>query len=274
MTSTHVSAITGVWAWGNSVDPAVDERGRGQADLAPAAIARVARTRGLQRVFLNAPWATNVGPMAVWFSDAVSTLAEAGVAVSVLGGDAGWFDQPHLAATWLTAARATAEVDSVQLDVEPWAGRPEPIDPVLLAEGYLRLIEAVRDAAGSLPIGADLPWWLARTSYGGGTVFDALVAELDSVAIIAFSDTADGSAGILELAGPAVRAAAASGTPFTIGVETDTPEVAGGAQYTFFDEGSAVLEAETAKVRAALKGTPGYQGVTVEHLLAWNTLRP
>lgn len=48
----------------------------------------------------------------------------------------------------------------------------------------------------------------------------------------------------------------------------------GGKQHTFFAQFSAALEGEAAKVRAALAATPGYDGVTVEHLLAWRNLRP
>ena len=268
------SAITGTWAWGNSVDPAVDERGRGQADLAPAAIAAFARQRRLGRVFCNAPWAANTPAMSGWLAATVDGLTGLGVRVAALGGDRGWFDEPALAARWLTDARSAAGFTGVQLDVEPWAGETEPIDPGRLADGYLRLIDAVRAVAGPLLVGADLPWWLARMPLADGTVFDPLVAELDSVAIVAFSDHADGEGGIVDLATPAVRAAEASRTAFSIGVETDRPDVAGGAQYTFFDEGQRVLESEAAKVRRAFSAVVGYEGVTVEHLLAWKNLRP
>jgi hypothetical protein len=105
------------------------------------------------------------------------------------------------------------------------------------------------------------------------TVFDALVAELDAVAILAYADSAGGRGGILELAMPAAHAAAASGTRFTSEVETDIPEIAGGKRYTFYQESRAVLEAETAKVRAVFSALPGYDGVTVEHLHAWKNLR-
>ncbi len=273
-TSSVSSAITGTWAWGNSVDPAVDERGRGQPDLAPDAITAFATGHQLQRVFCNAPWASNTGALATWFSSAVSRLTASGVQVSALGGDRDWFDRPALAARWLRDARETADFRFVQLDVEPWAAQAAPMDPGLLVTGYLRLIDAVRRAAGPIRVGADLPWWLARMPYGNATVFDALVASLDVVAIIAYSDHADGTGGIVELATPAVRAAEASGIPFSIGVETDRPEVAGGAQHTFFDEGKAVLEAESVRVTSAFGATRGYEGVTVEHLLAWKSLRP
>ena len=268
------SAITGTWAWGNSVDPAVDERGRGQADLAPAEIASFARQHHLRRVFCNAPWATHTGAMAGWFSASVDGLTAEGVRVSALGGDRPWFRDPRLAAQWIRDARATAGFPAVQLNVEPWAGKTEPMEPKKLTEGFLRLLDSARSASGALQLGLDLPWWLARMPYQAGTAFDRLVAEIDTVAIVAFSDHAGGEEGIVELATPAVRAAVASGTPFSIGVETDTPDVAGGAQYTFFDEGRAVLEAETVKVRRAFGALPGYEGITVEHLLAWKVLRP
>lgn len=271
--SASASAVTGTRVWGNSVDPALDERGRGQPDLAPKAIADFASGRGLDRVLCNAPWAAHTEPLRTWFADAVAALGQAGVDVAVLGGTPEWFERPALAATWLIDARAAATVAAVHLDVEPWSVGGEP-DPLSLVRGYLRLLEAVRSVAGPLPVGADLPGWLATTPYGRGTAFDALVVELDFVVILAYSDHAEGRGGILERAAPAVRSAVASGTRFSIGVETETPEVAGGKQYTFFEEGSAVLEAETAKVLAALATTPGYAGVTVEHLQAWKRLRP
>lgn len=272
-TPSPASAITGTRAWGNSVDPSLDERGRGQADLAPRAIAGFARSKGLERVFCNAPWATHTEPLRTWFSDAVASLGAAGIDVAVLGGTPEWFDRPALAAAWLTDARATATLSAVHLDVEPWSVSGT-IDPARLVTGYLRMLEAVRSAAGALAVGADLPWWLATVPSGRGTVFDALVAELDSVVILAYSDHADGRGGILDLAAPAVRGAVASQTRFTIGVETDTPAIAGGKQHTFFEEGSAVLEAEATTVRAALASIPGYAGITVEHLSAWKRLRP
>jgi hypothetical protein len=48
--------------------------------------------------------------------------------------------------------------------------------------------------------------------------------------------------------------------------------VAGGSQYTFADKGSAVLEAECAKVRTAYAASALYSGVTVEEYLSWLSL--
>jgi hypothetical protein len=265
------SAISSMWAWGNPIDPALDARGLGQPEFQPAALVAFAQAHGLHSVYLSVPWAANQGEFAVWLPQAVDALHAAGISVSALGGDAGWASQPSLAAQWVSDALATASFDALQFDVEPWAGRPDA-DLDAIVSQYTAMLTAATQAAGDVPIGADLPWWLAAKPHGDGTAFGAIVSHVQSVAIVAFSDHATGSDGIIALAAPAVAEASSAGVPFTIGVETDTPEVAGGAQYTFGDDGSAALERETSLARAHFGGTPGYDGVTVEHLLAWRTL--
>ncbi|MFF1572119.1 hypothetical protein ACFVWR_05185 [Leifsonia sp. NPDC058292] len=265
------SAITSMWAWGNPIDPATDARGRGQAEFEPAALVAFAQAHGLHSVYLSVPWAANQGAFAVWLPEAVSALHAAGIEVSALGGDASWASQPALAAQWVSDALATAPFDAVQFDVEPWAGVPDA-DLGTIVTQYTAMLDAATTAAGDVPIGVDLPWWLAVKPVGSGTAFGAIVAHAQSVAIVAFADHAAGSDGIVALASPAVSEAAAANLPFTVGVETDTPAVAGGAQYTFGDDSAAALETETALVRSAFGATTGYRGVTVEHLSAWRTL--
>jgi hypothetical protein len=268
---TEPSAITTMWAWGNPIDPATDARGLGQPEFEPAALVAFAQEHGLRSVYLSVPWAANQGEFAAWLPEAVDALHAAGISVSALGGDAGWAAQPSLAAQWVSDALATASFDAIQFDVEPWAGVPDP-DLGAIVSHYTAMLDAAENVADGVPIGADLPWWLAAKPYGSGTAFDAILAHLDSVAIVAFSDHAAGSDGIVALSQPAVVAASAAGVPFTVGVETDTPEVAGGAQYTFGDDSAAALETETALVRTSFSSTPGYSGITVEHLIAWRTL--
>jgi hypothetical protein len=98
-------------------------------------------------------------------------------------------------------------------------------------------VDAVRTAAGTLPVGIDLPWWLTERSAGSGTVFDAVIQHVDSVPIEYF-----------------------------------TPAVAGGAQFTFYDEGAGALATETAAAAAAFAGQAGFTGISVEHLLSWKAL--
>lgn len=265
------SAITGMWAWGNPVDPSVDNRGLGQDALSPAALASFAQQHGLASVYLSVPWAANQGAISTWLADSVDALHAVGVRVSALGGDTSWLANPSLAAQWITDARAAADFDAVQFDLEPWAGDPQP-DFSSITPAYVALLNAAKSAAGPLPLGADLPWWLTTVPSGDGTVFDTLARSLDSVAIVAFADHAAGPDGIIALAQPAVDATSAAGKPFTIGVETDSPAVAGGPQFTFADDGEAALVTETDAVRSTFAATAGYQGVTVEHLRSWIAL--
>lgn len=217
------------------------------------------------------PWAANQGAIGTWLAESVDALHGVGVRVSALGGDTSWLADPSLVAQWITDARAAAPFDAVELDIEPWAGQAQP-DFASITPAYDTLLQTARSAAGPLPLGADLPWWLTTVQSGNGTVFDALLAAVDSVAIGAFADHAAGPDGIVALAQPAAEAASAAGKPFTIGVETDALEVAGGAQFTFADDGEAALITETDAVRDAFASTNGCGGVTVEHLRSWIAL--
>lgn len=267
------SALSAMWAWGNPIDPSTDARGLGQPQFEPEALAAFASEHGLHTVYLSVPWAADQGAFATWLPEAVDALHGAGVTtVAALGGDPAWADQPELAATWTRAALATAPFDAVQFDVEPWVGATDDQLPGITAK-LATMYDTAAAAAAGVPVGADLPWWLAaKPGVRGASLFDGLLPHLDSVAIVAFVDHAGGDDGILALATPAANAASDAGLPFTIGVETDTPEVAGGPGATFGDDTPGALEAQTALVRSALGGLPGYRGVTVEHLLSWQRL--
>jgi len=268
-----VSALTSMWAWDNPVARTLDARGRDYAPAEPAALVAFCQDRALQRVFLSAPWAADEGPVGDWFGAATTALQTAGVAVGPLGGDPGWLGEPSLAVTWALTALRSGPSDSLQLDVEPWATPGWPANRDQLCAQWLTLLDGVLAALpGGVSLGVDTPWWLAHESWEGGTLLDAILARVGRVGVVAFSDHAQGPDGIVALAAPAVVAASAAGLPFTVGVETDTAEVAGGAQFTFIDEGPAVLETETALVEDAFGTLPGYEGVTVEHHRTWRAL--
>ncbi|MBO9556458.1 hypothetical protein [Cellulomonas sp.] len=270
------SALTSMWAWDNSVPPSQDARGRGYAPAAPEPLAYFCVQRGLRLVFLGAPWAADEGPVGAWFTSASAAVAGTGARVGVLGGDPGWLPNPALAIQWATTAlRAAPTATLVQLDVEPWTTPSWTTYRAQVVQRWLTLIRKVRAALPpGVPLGVDTPWWLAHEpgQSPARTLLDEVLARCDRVAVVAFADHAHGPDGIISLAGPAVVAASAAGKPFTVGVETDTPEVAGGPQFTFYDEGPEVMEQQTAEVAAAFGGLPGYEGVTVEHHRAWRHL--
>jgi hypothetical protein len=267
------SAITSMWAWGNSVDPAADTRGENLAGMKPAAVASFAKARGLSTVYLNAPWASNQGEIGVWLDATVDALHAEHIKVGALGGGTDWLETPGLVTQWITDAKAAADFDSVQLDVEPWAGSGG-VDADTYVPKLMTLLDEAQAASGDTRVGMDVPYWLATEPYNGGLIIDTLLPDLDTVAIVTFRDHAAGPEGIVALSTAAVQHVTAAGKPFTIGVETDTAAKAGGGQYTFNEEGSAALEAETKLVRSAFKHLNGYAGVTVQHKLTWEGLRP
>ena len=267
------SPLTAMWAWDNPVPRTLDARGRGYAPASVDALVEFCTSRGLARVYLAAPWAADEGPVGEWFAAASRALRTASVQVGPLGGDPGWLADPRLAMTWARAALRSGGGESVQLDVEPWTTPAWTGDRPRVLRQWLALLDSVRAGLpADVGLGVDAPWWLAHEPYGAGTVLDEVLVRASSLGVVAFSDHAHGPDGIVSLAGPAVVAASAAGIPFTVGVETDTAEVAGGAQYTFVDEGPVVLEAETSLVREAFAELPGYQGVAVEHHRAWRKL--
>lgn len=265
------SALTSMWAWDNPVLPVLDARGRGYEPASVSSLAAFCTSRGLARVFLAAPWAADEGPVGSWFAAACSSLRDASVQVDPLGGDPGWLAQPTLAVTWTQAALRSGGGTGVQLDVEPWTTPAWTSTRAIVLGQWLGLLRLV----GTLvPIGVDVPWWLAHEPYRDGTVLDAVLPLASRVAVVAFADHAQGPSGIVSLAGPAVVAASAAGLPFTVGVETDTADVAGGPQYTFATAGPAALETEARLVADAFGELPGYEGVTVEHHRAWLRMLP
>lgn len=273
------SAIKSMWAWGNPVHNSDDARGTDNPETAAGPLSDYAASKNLIDVRVSTPWASsNTGPIKDWLSATVAALHSKSITASALGGSNDWADNPGLVSQWITAAHDAAAFDGVQLDIEPWAvGTPGAWETDTAAVGRFVTMTAQAETTShalGMKLGIDLPWWLAVKPYSGATIYDAVLAHADSVSVVAFADHADGPDGIIALAQPAVTKAVAAHVPFTVGVETDTAAVAGGPQFTFNDEGSAVLELEASKVDAAFASNPTWRGVSVEHYLSWLALKP
>lgn len=226
---------------------------------------------------LSVPWAANEGDaIRGWLSSSVASIHSGGQTVSALGGETEWVSDPSLLVQWMVAAHRAAPFDSVQLDVEPWTSDANWISDPLAIAGYVALVEKAQVTAHELGMTLDLdaPWWLATTPYLSGTVLSALLPHVDGIAVVAYADHAGGTDGIIAQAWTAVTQTTKAGVPFTIGVQTSSAEISGGAQYTFAGLGSKALEAECAKVRAAYETVLGYSGVTIEEYLSWSELQP
>lgn len=281
------SAITAMWAWDNAVSPLDDATGRGYAPAAPARLAAFATAGELREVYLAAPGG-NDGPVAESFGETCRALRDVGVAPGAVGGEPTWLDDPTLVERWLADARGSGSFDRVQVAVEPWGEPRWATDKAGVLRAFLALLNRARAAADPVPLDVAVPWWFAHEPFTGvgaqspvvddgpglprSTMLDAVLARVDRVFILALSDRALGPDGILALTAHAVRAAASADREFAIAVETCAPELAGGAQYTFFDEGPVALLRESALVRDRLANVRGYQGVAVADHRCWRRL--
>jgi hypothetical protein len=162
-------------------------------------------------------------------------------------------------------------VDRLQVAVVPWA---EPArDSAATGRSVVAAVAAVRAAGTGLPVDAGVPWWFATaTSDDGRTLLEPLLDAVDRVALGAPAPRAEGPGGVLERARPAVALLVAAGRPFLLGVQADTPDVAGGPELTFFDEGPVALVRECGSVVGALAGVPGFEGVAVKSHRSWRRL--
>ena len=260
------SAITAMWAWDNPVSPADDPRGRGYAPAAADRLASFARAGDLREVHLMAPSGIAPGPVDGWLADAVTALHDGGLAVSAVAGVRG------ATARWVQAVTDVAAFDRLQVAVMPWAppGEDRPA-----AEVGRSVIDAVGVVVGetALPVDVCVPWWFAtEAAPDGGTLLDSVLTLVDRVALAVPAATAEGPGGVLELAAPAVQALVAAGRPFTVGVQTDPPELVGGPEHTFFDEGPVGFIRGCGAIGAALGDVPGFDGVAVKAHRAWRRL--
>jgi hypothetical protein len=258
------SAITAMWAWDNPVDPAQDPRGRGYAPASANRLAAFAHAGGLREVYLLTPSGPRGGAIDAWTAEAVAALHAQGVRVSAVTGVSGATPR------WVEAVVDVAPFDRLQVVVLPWASPAPGRTAADVGAALAGALTAVRDAG--LPVDAGVPWWLATDDGAGPSPLEAVASLADRVALAAPAGHAHGEGGVLELAGPAVRALAAAGRPFTVAVQTDAPDIAGGADRTFFDEGPVALIRESTLVAQALADVPGFEGVAVKAHRAWRRL--
>ena len=227
---------------------------------------------GVSTVHVATPWASDEGEVAAWVDDTIAALHARDIEVSVLGGDPGWLTDPSRGARWVRDAVRGRTVDRVQLTLEPWAQPLWHTDRDAAVAQWTAAMDAVRaEVPAGVELGMDTPYWLASGGHGS-TLFDEVLSRADSVAIVTFVDRADGEDGIVALSADARAAANAAHVPFTIGVETETPRITGGAEYTFFDDGAEVLDAQAGAVAAALRDDAQYRGIAVERFRAWRDL--
>ena len=205
-----------------------------------------------------------------------------GMRVALLAGDVSWihpgsrgFDvtlDAYLA--YQRSAKPDEKFYAMHLDVEPHqdAKLPDARKWQLYADFVLRAAADIR-AAGE-KVEWDIPFWLdgIRVTYGyleNAPLLEVVMSAADGVALMSYRDTAEAT---LDVSKTEISLAKKRNVRVILGAETG--ETGEGSVVTYFEEGAAKMDAELAKVSAALDAekVPAGAGIAIHHLGGWEKL--
>jgi hypothetical protein len=242
----------------------------------PAETVALAQAQGIDQLYAAVPPQVGSSPQLADLQELVALAEAAGLRVDALGGDPGWVDNPTWVVTnWLQPALATGLFTGIHVDIEPYTTAAWRKKRATVVAKYLATLDALRQAAGSTPLEADIPFWLHEVPAGSSTLDREVMARTDGVTVMAYRNTAAGPDGTITLATPAVTAGTALGKPVRIGQETTflgTDPVA--VKQTFFGQTRTAMEVQLAQVGAAFGGQPGFAGLAVHDAAGYAAMAP
>ena len=233
-----------------------------------------AQSRGITELFVSVPDNLPASPRLTWVK-AVSKLAvPAGIRLQALGGDPGWVDDPAAAVAWQDAALSTGLFSGVHVDIEPWQRADWSTDQARVLAGYLDTYDRLQ-AATTLPLEADVPFWLWTLATADGTPVDAAVlARVDQVTVMSYRDTVTGPDSITDVAARTLAAGVTAGKPVRLAVETnDLGSDPVAAKQTYYGATEAAVNTALDQVDAAEAGVPSYAGMAVHDYAGYAALR-
>ncbi|MEU7903628.1 hypothetical protein [Actinoplanes sp. NPDC049118] len=244
-----------MWLWGD--DPA--------AEVVPWAV-----RHNISEIFVHvAPSVLTNGDLARLRE--MKTLADAQkIKLRALGGDPDWVNDHAAALAWQRAAMTTGLFTGIHLDVEPYLSDGWTTDLRATLTAYLKLLERMRAAAGTLPIEADVPFWLGEYKVGSRNLADEVLRRVNSVTVMSYRDTGTGVNSILSISQDWLARGRVAGKRVRLGAETGP--LADCPHCTFHEEGATRLGDELAKVDAATRRSAAFGGIAVHRYRTWRTL--
>ena len=208
-----------------------------------------------------------------WLASVVTRAHADGIRVAALGGDPGWIDDPAAATAWVQEVAASGLFDGVHVDVEPWVRSDWAGDQPAVVAAYLEVLVRLR-AATTLPLEADVAFWLWQVPTADGTPLDqAVLATVDAITVMSYRNVATGPNSISDIGAHELASAAAAGKPCRLAVETNDlgPDPVSRSQ-TFYGSSTRTLTRALAEVDRAEAAAPAYAGVAVEDYAGWRSL--
>ena len=240
----------------------------------PKSLVAFAQARGISELFVSVPNNLPTSARLTWVKSVSKLAVPAGIRLQALGGDPGWIDDPAAAVAWQNAALSTGLFSGVHVDIEPWQRGDWDTDQARVVAGYVDTYDRLR-AATTLPLEADVPFWLGTLSTGDGTALDAAVlARVDKVTVMSYRDTVTGADSITDVAARTLAAGVTAGKPVRLAVETNnlgSDPVS--AKQTFYGSTEAAVNAALDQVDAAESGVASYAGMAVHDYVGYDALR-
>ena len=179
--------------------------------------------------------------------------------------------------------------DGVQSDVEPYydAATGAPTDLLVTGPPYLELTAAIsrrlathnKSLRNPVRFEAAIPFWYSMpgddgspakqvTFNGQQATMDKHILNLvDSVAVMAYRDTAAGVNGVIALSTPTVKLAETLGKEVLVALETQRPNPKFGvsSHITLFKEGLAGVIRVSTQVSSHFSSSPAFKGIAWHH---------
>ena len=239
-----------------------------------------ATARGISQLFVSVPPQVTASSQLASLRDLSTRARAAGIRVDALGGDPGWVDDPQrVVDNWLIPVLSTRLFTGVHVDIEPYSGDPASpwnTDRAGVVSRYLATLDAMVSAAGpGTPIEADIPFWFNTIGAGPGSTLDReIIARTAGVTIMAYRNHATGIDGVLDVAAPALAAAAALGKPARIGQETNYlgPSAVDRKQ-TYYGFTRTQMEVQLAQVESGAAAYATYAGLAIHDYTGYAAMR-
>ncbi|WP_440118744.1 hypothetical protein [Paenibacillus sp. QZ-Y1] len=203
------------------------------------------------------------------------------IAVDVMDGRSAWGltesrDQIASFLDWIEMYQDEAlpneKFAGIHLDIEPHVHPQWKTNQASVITQWQGNVQYIVDRAArmKMPVAADLPFWLDNYKIPGSTmaVSSWMIRKFDSITIMAYRDTA---AAIYNVAKDELVEAALLGKTISIAVETKQSKE--GDFITFYEEGSAYMEAQLKLVEKMADAHSSFNGFSVHEYTSWKTLR-
>jgi len=222
--------------------------------------------RGVTNIFANVPEGPLSSADLVRLRAAKARAQTLGVTLSALGGDPHWVLEPARALNWQRTVEKARIFAGYHVDVEPYLLPGWETNRTGTATAYLKLLNSLNKAT-TLPVEADVPFWLGQFTGAEGNLATATLQRVDSVTVMAYRDTA---AGVWSVSQDWLARGALAGKRVRIGIDTGPNSECG--YCTFATAGATALGAAMADIDDYSRNAPAFSGIAVHHYDAWRDL--